>query len=396
MKSKAKVVEDARNEWQRRYDALAAYLKDRANAFSGALPEKGANVDRFVQTVLYNVYRVPSLIDCTRGSLFMAAMGAAKLGLEPDQVLGHAYLVPFENRDRRPGAPEGATILEAQLIIGYRGMVALAWRDAKIMIRPGVVRARDVYTWRDGLRPILRHVPTDAEDPGPRVAAWAIADLEDGRRIPRWCFRREVLEAKASSRGSDNARSPWQMHEDSMWMKTPVRRLWPFLPVHPDTTRTLEIVEAGEPVPEAMEFSDALDGTPAHDPGATMARADGDLAKATDAMRRANGKALPEPRKGDTMADVLGEPNLRQPEKVAAPRGNPVRSPAEQKQIDATAEARRRFFDFVTELPASKWDEVFKRASVTPPASITEAWIEAQTFSTLNNLSEIASKILHG
>ena len=51
-------------------------------------------------------------------SLMSAIVKASQLGLEVGSAMGHAYLVPYKT--------------EATLIIGYRGMLALARRSGEI------------------------------------------------------------------------------------------------------------------------------------------------------------------------------------------------------------------------------------------------------------------------
>ena len=378
MKTKKEQRGAANLRLQEGFDRLRNFLRDRAEGFKRVLPEKSTTVDRFVATVMFNVYRTPELIECSMTSIFQAAMSAAKLGLEPDAILGHAYLVPFADKSRSDG------LKVATLIVGYRGMAALAWRDAKILLHGSVVRARDTWKWRDGLDQLLEHDPSQEDEPGERVAAWIVAVLPDGRKIPRWCPRREVLAAKAQSKGSDNASSPWKLNPDSMWLKTPVRRMWPFLPISTEVGRTIEAVEAGAPIVEAMEFDDAggagaMGGAaPAADSG------EGALKDATEAMRGARGRGLPEPAEQTTVADVIGPDKERVPAKQVA-----AATAAKAAPFDA---AKARFFDLLTTVKAERWPGIFTAAGVAAPQKITGAWIDSQDAETLGKLSEVAEK----
>src|SRR5262245_6000224 len=81
-----------------------------------ALP-KHVTPERLARIVLTELRRVRGLADCTPQSLFGAVMTCAQLGLEPG-VLGQAWIIPYKG--------------EATLVVGYRGLVALAWRSAQI------------------------------------------------------------------------------------------------------------------------------------------------------------------------------------------------------------------------------------------------------------------------
>ena len=70
--------------------------------FEQALPEiqkaapKHIDPQRLIRVALTACIQNPKLLDCTRESLMRSLLQAAQLGLEPDGLLGQAYLIPFE------------------------------------------------------------------------------------------------------------------------------------------------------------------------------------------------------------------------------------------------------------------------------------------------------------
>lgn len=88
-----------------------------------AIP-KHMTVDRLLRVAMTSIQRTPKLLDCTPQSLLACVMTCAQLGLEPDQFLGQAYLVPFKDTEKN--------ITVCTLIPGYRGYIALARRSGEV------------------------------------------------------------------------------------------------------------------------------------------------------------------------------------------------------------------------------------------------------------------------
>ncbi|HDI5730787.1 TPA: recombinase RecT, partial [Salmonella enterica subsp. enterica serovar Typhisuis] len=102
---------------------------------------------------------VPALGDCDTMSFVSAIVQCSQLGLEPGGALGHAYLLPFGNRNEKSGKKN------VQLIIGYRGMIDLARRSGQIAsLSARVVREGDDFSFEFGLEEKLVHRPGENED----------------------------------------------------------------------------------------------------------------------------------------------------------------------------------------------------------------------------------------
>ncbi len=207
--------------------------------FALALP-KHLNADRFTRVALTELRKAPKLMEADPASFMGAVMQCAQLGIEPGGALGHAYLLPFENR--RSGKTE------VQFILGYKGMIDLARRSGQIVsIEARAVYERDTFSVRFGLDPDLQHEPAwEEDDRGELRAVYAVAKLQGGGVQFEVMGRKEIERIRNESQGYKTAErygkgnSPWHTHFDEMGRKTVLRRLFKYLPV------SIEYIDAQE------------------------------------------------------------------------------------------------------------------------------------------------------
>lgn len=186
------------------------------------------NARRLSELLMTEVARTPRLLECTMQSLVGAMIQCAQLGLMPG-VAGQAYFLPFFNGQKK--------CFEAQLIPGYRGLLALAYNSGAIAsVQCAVVREGDTFDFDYGFpNGFLRHRPLWRDDPEHMPAlthAWAMVHLK-GSDIPVWevMDRAKILVARSASPSVRGGRhSAWDTHEDEMWMKTVLRHLTKRLP----------------------------------------------------------------------------------------------------------------------------------------------------------------------
>lgn len=222
--------------------------------FALALP-KALPVDRFLRCLITTISRDPKLLECDRQSVMAGAMTAAQLGLEIDPALGRAYLLPY--RDSKRG-------MIAQLIIGYKGFVDLAYRSGQLAgFQAEAVYDADHFAYQLGLDPKLEHVPSDADDRGKLKYCYAVASLANGGKAWRVLNRAQVMKHKKASRGADSAYSPWNTHEEEMWRKTAIRALSSLLPLSPELRDAVAADDAG--AADNAAYAAAFTATPADD-----------------------------------------------------------------------------------------------------------------------------------
>jgi recombination protein RecT len=237
--------------------------------FRMALP-RHIDLDRMLRVFVTTVQRTPKLLECSQPSLFGALIQCAQLGLEPDGLLGHAYLIPFENKKARR--------VECQLIIGYKGLLKLARQSGLVAnVSARIVHEKDAFDYEYGLNERLVHKPYMVKDekdsPGLPIFAYAIFWLKDGGH------HFEVMgfqEIEAIRTRSPSGKSPaWMEHWDEMAKKTALRRASKMSPASVDDKVSAAIAlderaEAGisqADLPElpAMEAPSALEPTPETD-----------------------------------------------------------------------------------------------------------------------------------
>lgn len=228
---------------------VKAFFESNKRAMASVLP-KHVSVDRMLRIALGALRTTPALTNATVESLMSATMVCAQLGLEPNTVLGHAYLIPFNNkREKRT---------DVQIIIGYKGLIDLARRSGQIVsIAAHAVRERDDFVYAYGLDEKLHHIPAIG-DRGEIIAFYAVAHLTGGGHAFEVMSRSDVdaIMRKTQSKG---AYGPWKDHYEEMGRKTAIRRLSKYLPLSIEfsTAAALDgMAEAGE----SQNLESALEG----------------------------------------------------------------------------------------------------------------------------------------
>lgn len=195
-----------------------------------ALP-KHVTADRLARIAMTEVRKNPKLGNADQTSFLGAIMQCAQLGIEPGGALGHAYLLPFENRKKGT--------VEVQFILGYKGMLDLARRSGQILsIEARAVYEADHFHVSFGLNPDLEHEPNwEAEDRGLLKFVYAVAKLKDGGTQFEVMSRKEIERIRNESQGYktavkyDRNDNPWMTNFEEMSKKTVIRRLFKYLPV---------------------------------------------------------------------------------------------------------------------------------------------------------------------
>jgi recombination protein RecT len=202
-------------------ETLRDILSARMSAFREVLP-RHVTAERLVRLACSAASREPKLLLCTTRSVLMSMMTAAQLGLEPG-VLGHAFLVPFENR-------KNGTV-ECQLIPGYRGLIDLARRTGQLAaIGARVVYEEDVFEVDFGEEKILHRPNLRGEKRGTIIAAYMRARLKDGEPQIEVMTMADILAIKARSQSGRYDKGPWSTDFGEMARKTVVRRGCKYLP----------------------------------------------------------------------------------------------------------------------------------------------------------------------
>lgn len=196
--------------------SIRRLLENSRRQMEMALPTH-LTADRLLRVAMTSIQRTPALLDCTQQSLLACIMTCAQLGLEPDQFLGQAYLVPFKN--------------VCTLIPGYRGYIALARRSGEVKsVSSQVVYAKDQFTIQYGLDEKLVHVPYEptendlaGRDPrGSFRGAYVVFKYKDGSHSFDYMSKADIDRIRTRSKAAKDG--PWVTDYDEMAKKTVIKR----------------------------------------------------------------------------------------------------------------------------------------------------------------------------
>ncbi|WP_126975603.1 recombinase RecT [Frigidibacter oleivorans] len=205
---------------------------DQAKNQLASVAAKHMNPERMMRIVANAIRTTPKLQACDPMSFLGALMQCASLGLEPNSALGHAYLIPFENKKKG--------IVEVQLVIGYKGLIDLARRSGQLAAIHGDVVYDDdeLFSHEYGSNQHLRHRPGPRN--GKMIGAYCYAKLNLGDGCTaeghRFLTRDEIIRHrnqysqgwKTAVRFGKTADSPWDEANpafEAMAIKTAVRMM---------------------------------------------------------------------------------------------------------------------------------------------------------------------------
>jgi len=233
--------------------------------FALAMP-KGMEAAQLVRDALTALQQTPKLGDCPPMSVLGALMTCAQLGLRPG-VLGHAWVLPYWNASDR--------CYKAQLVIGYKGYIDLAYRSGQIStIIARTVYEGDTYDVEYGLEDKLIHKPDPKGDRSVPIAHYAIVKLANGGRA-FWVMSESEMQAwrkrYAPKNKAGNIVGPWNSDYEAMARKTCLRQLANWMPKSTELATAMEVdngvrtnVDPTAALTSVVEHPEYDDGEPAH------------------------------------------------------------------------------------------------------------------------------------
>jgi recombination protein RecT len=273
--------------------------------------QKYLTPDRVTRIVLGAVSRDKYLMQCTPASILRSVMDSVSLGLEPTGgVLGQAYMIAYRN-NKQGGR------YEAQLIVGYRGLISLARRSGGIQsVEAHIVYEKDHFDLEYGLDSKIKHKPSFEADRGKILGAYSVARFVEGGFHFEFMTKAEIDAIRERSRAANNG--PWVTDYAEMAKKTVVRRASKFWPMSIDMAKALEIESRAEADEEQID-NNIVDASFANDD---------DEEKPPTKAQKLNEK-LQEPKRAAKKA-VTVQVEQQQPAPVAKTEPSPqlIRQPA--------------------------------------------------------------------
>jgi recombination protein RecT len=174
--------------------------------------------ERFSRIALSLFNGNPQFWEASPTSFLSALMQSAQCGLEPNTVLGEAYVIPYKNNKQN--------ITEVNFQVGYKGILKMALNTGEYeAIYAHEVREGDEFSYEYGLHKDLKHKPADV--PSTKVTHYyAVYKLKNGGfDFVVWSHDRIDQHARDFSKnylykGNVNTSSVWYKNFDSMAKKT--------------------------------------------------------------------------------------------------------------------------------------------------------------------------------
>lgn len=232
---------------------VSALLTERKDDIAKMLPAH-LSADRLLKVATIAATTTPALLECEIPSLITAVGQCAMFGLEPNTILGHAYMIPFNKSEKHGNEWKKRKLV--QVVIGYKGLIDLARRSGQIVsIAAQEVRENDEFDYAYGLEERLMHRPAEG-DRGRITHFYAYAKLKDGGTAFEVMSKQQVDEirdaaavkngAKRDGDGKVEIKGPWKDHYTEMGRKTVIRRLAKYLPLSVEFQRAVALDEAGD------------------------------------------------------------------------------------------------------------------------------------------------------
>ncbi len=272
----------------RRRGGIAEMLASPAiqRQIKAALP-RHMTPERMARIATTEMRKVPKLQQCNPMSFIGAVIQCAQLGLEPGNALGHVYILPFDKRKKINNVWQTVSV-EAQVIIGYRGMIDLARRSGQVVsLDARAVYEGDAFDVVLGLDAKIEHKPDwqnpNRADPDKLTFVYAIAKLKDGGYQFEVMSRAEVDAIRKRSKAASDG--PWVTDYAPMAIKTVVRRLFKFLPVSIEMQTAVGLDEqadiGGQQMAAVLDAEYAVVGTES-EPDAEAAESDEESSSGRD------------------------------------------------------------------------------------------------------------------
>jgi recombination protein RecT len=216
---------------------LKQQIRQMESQFALAMP-KGTEAAQLVRDALTCIQQTPKLADCSPQTVLGALMTCAQLGLRPGvSGLGHAWVLPYWDAKSRTNV--------AQLIIGYKGYVDLAYRSGQIAtVIARTVYDGDTFDVEYGIDEKLIHKPAMAGDRSKPIAHYAIVKLANGGRS-FWVMTEDEMQAwkrkHAPKNKAGNTVGPWVSDYEAMARKTCLLRLAAWMPKSTDLSVAIQV-----------------------------------------------------------------------------------------------------------------------------------------------------------
>jgi recombination protein RecT len=194
-------------------DGIYELCNNRKEKLLPFLNNNSLHFEKLARSFAWEINTNDKLKCCSQISMVNAFYKCCEYGLDPASSLGQAWLIPYKG------------IIELQ--IGYRGWLKLLFNNPLVSnVYSYAVYASDEFSYELGMNPNIKHIPSnELKDLDKLIATYGVVKLKSGEAQIKVCFREEIEESKAASRGSHKPDSPWRNHYEAMALVVPIRKM---------------------------------------------------------------------------------------------------------------------------------------------------------------------------
>lgn len=216
------------------------HIRSMEGQFQLAMP-RGQEAAQLVRDAITALRTTKNLDRCDAPSVIGSLMTCAQLGLRPG-VLGQAWILPYW--DSRANDGKGGH--RAQLIVGYKGMVALAYRSPQVKTVIGrMVREGEIFEVDYGVADTLVHKPDmGGGAPGEIIAYYVVVKTTTGGHVFYVMTRAEAEQYKeryAPTNRDGKIVGPWVDNFDEMALKSCLRQLAKWMPQSTELQQAIDV-----------------------------------------------------------------------------------------------------------------------------------------------------------
>lgn len=204
--------------------AIIATIGRREDQIRPLVAASGVGFDEFRSQIVQLLRTNPDVLQCTASSVVNACIDAAFDGLRLDGR--QAAIQPRNVKvSKNPERWEKHAVY-VPMVFGIVQQI-LAQSNNVLALDVEVVHERDHFVYERGLNPVLEHQPLVCGDRGRIIAAYAIATMAGGVKIPEVLLEADIKQIRATAE-TDYV---WKKWEGEMAKKSAIRRIRKRLPL---------------------------------------------------------------------------------------------------------------------------------------------------------------------
>lgn len=230
------------------------YLGKCKSQLQSAMPQGFGSPDKVVQSVMIACHMNPDLYKCDPMTIGACMIQSTMLRLTIGGPLGHAYMVPYYDKDFY-GKGSGGYVATFQT--GYKGYIQLAHNSG--MIKAFFAHTRyenDQFSMELGTDPKVIHVPANG-DRGKPIGYYSVIKTINGGNDFEYMSHEQILKHKEQHVKANSF--AWKTSFDEMARKTLIRRIAKRCPVATELQTAAILDEYGE-VGQPQQLTHLVEG----------------------------------------------------------------------------------------------------------------------------------------